>query len=63
MTYERSTQTYGRTVAIDRSIHFKMYGDLYADRKNTRKYGEEGYVESGGNLIRQEYNWDNSYML
>ena len=60
MTYERSTQTHGRTAAIDRSVHFRMYGDLYGKK---HYYGPDSYVQSGGNYIRREYNWDDSYRL
>lgn len=55
MTYECSTRTRGRQAAIEPQNNLKR------DRSHHSTY--DGYVESGYNTIRKEYNWDNSYML
>lgn len=55
MTYEKSTRTHGRPVAVDKTAGMKR------DRSHHSPF--DGYVWSGNNLIRKEYNWDDSYML
>ena len=55
MTYERSTRTLGRPAAIESQDNLKR------DRRNHSSY--DGYVASGDNWIRREYDWDKSYML
>ena len=55
MTRESSTRFSDRAVVIEKPVSMKK--TLYTGRN----YSE--YVQSGGNYIRKEFNWDNSYML
>lgn len=55
MTYEISTRTHGRPVAVE------PQSDLKRDRNHHSPC--DGYEWSGGNMIRKEYNWDKNYML
>lgn len=55
MTREASTRFGGRSVSIEKPVSMKK--SLYDGRNPSE------YVESGGNYIRREFNWDKSYML
>lgn len=55
MTKEKSTRFGGHQVVIEKPVSMKK--SLYGGRN----YYE--YVQSGGNYIRKEYDWDKSYML
>ena len=55
MTAEKSTRFGGHSVVIEKPVSMKKM--LYGER-NYRDY-----VQSGGNYIRREYDWDKSYML
>ena len=55
MTQERSTRFGGHTVTIEKPVSMKKF--LYEGRN----YCE--YVQSGGNYIRKEFDWDKSYRL
>lgn len=54
MTIESSTRTHGHRVAIEPQNNLKTDRCSHPWRE---------YVESGGNYIRREYNWDKSYRI
>ena len=56
MTCEKSTRFGGHEVAIAPPVSMKK--SLYDGGISMHDF-----VQSGGNWIRKEYNWDKSYML